>query len=754
MKKLFKKLALMVVALLTFSVGSNYTVKEVKAAENTVELTKFSATAADLDGVASYTTAQGGGTSAPVVNSNQIRLYQNSKGTGGGTLTVKVKEDYALREVVIGSSMKTSIAYTLDAGTTKSSTSSLSANGKYTASELDNSSITFYCMGKDKNSRLYVNYLSVTYESTSVDPMINLTADTKTIYIESWGGPNVANITYELLNTDETSVIWESSDENVATVKDGVVTAVSAGTTTITGTIKNTSVSSSIEISVMDFTSESSVNDYTKLNYSTVGNQIPNSVNSTTAGLFFVNENVNYQNNNFYIYSNKYLSPKTGVDANIYNLNKYSKSISQILIESTTSGLVVYESKDGQEYNEVAGISTKVYDNSTNIAVTLYSFSGNTNYMKIACPSSITSYINISNIWIEFVDRYTVTFDVNGGDSLEESSYNVRQGESVTVSTPNRNGYVFKGWKNGDTTLTSNSLVVNETATYVAQWQVDFSTVETKAQLDFSYSYSEELGESTIKAAYAGGQTANMTEGNQASIVGLDENLWEVVANKGSNNNMPGLNTSGDIRLYYGSEGSNSITFTYKGGSIYSINLEFTGSNYSNCKVLVNDLTVVAVDNEFEINSNSFTITNGNSENIQVRIKSINITCETIVTTYSSFGNVNLRYSATIPTDLFENVESFGFNIAVGTSDMDYPVAKTTVEGDNTSFALVLTDVKDYNSVITVTGYVVVDGERINLGSKTYSVLYMIKYYLEYSSSLNLSPTQVDVLKAFHDEIT
>ena len=36
MKKLFKKLALMVVALLTFSVGSNYTVKEVKAADKTI----------------------------------------------------------------------------------------------------------------------------------------------------------------------------------------------------------------------------------------------------------------------------------------------------------------------------------------------------------------------------------------------------------------------------------------------------------------------------------------------------------------------------------------------------------------------------------------------------------------------------------------------------------------------------------------------------------------------------------------------
>ena len=43
MKKLFKKFALAVVALLTFSVGSNYTVKEVKAAGTFTQATSLSA---------------------------------------------------------------------------------------------------------------------------------------------------------------------------------------------------------------------------------------------------------------------------------------------------------------------------------------------------------------------------------------------------------------------------------------------------------------------------------------------------------------------------------------------------------------------------------------------------------------------------------------------------------------------------------------------------------------------------------------
>lgn len=65
--------------------------------------------------------------------------------------------------------MQTSIAYTLESETEKSATENLAANGTYTVEDFDKevSSITFYCMGSDKNSRLYVNHLSVTYEPAS-----------------------------------------------------------------------------------------------------------------------------------------------------------------------------------------------------------------------------------------------------------------------------------------------------------------------------------------------------------------------------------------------------------------------------------------------------------------------------------------------------------------------------------------------------------------------------------------------------------
>ena len=131
----------------------------------TVSMSSFSATSGNVgeDSNVTYTTAKGDGTSNPLVSGNQIRLYQNSAGTGGGTITISAVEGYKIQSITIGSGMSTSIAYTIDASTTKSATSALASGGTYEVTEINASSITFYCMGTDKNTRLYVNYLSVTY---------------------------------------------------------------------------------------------------------------------------------------------------------------------------------------------------------------------------------------------------------------------------------------------------------------------------------------------------------------------------------------------------------------------------------------------------------------------------------------------------------------------------------------------------------------------------------------------------------------
>ena len=129
----------------------------------TVEMSSFSATSAAMDGVISYSTAKGGGTSNPAINGTVIRLYQNSAGTGGGTITISAKEGYKITSITIGSGMKTTVAYTADGGA-ESAKVDLAANGKTTAGDLSASSVTFTCYGTSSSTRLYVNYLSVTYE--------------------------------------------------------------------------------------------------------------------------------------------------------------------------------------------------------------------------------------------------------------------------------------------------------------------------------------------------------------------------------------------------------------------------------------------------------------------------------------------------------------------------------------------------------------------------------------------------------------
>lgn len=207
----------------------------VSYAQTTVEQSTFSATSADNingDKNVSYSTAKGGGTSAPALNNGVIRLYQNTAGTGGGTITITAASGYVLDKVTIGSSMKTSIAYTLNEATEKSTTESLAANGKYSVETESASSITFYCMGTDKNSRLYVNYLSVTYSSdsdTRNEPALSFPEASYTTFLGQ-------EFTEPTLTVPEGLTPTYSMSGSIGTIDEstGKLTITAAGTATIT----------------------------------------------------------------------------------------------------------------------------------------------------------------------------------------------------------------------------------------------------------------------------------------------------------------------------------------------------------------------------------------------------------------------------------------------------------------------------------------------------------------------------------------
>lgn len=144
----------------------------------TISVSSFSSINGNLDNakIVSYSAYKGGGTSAPAINSNAIRLYQNSSGSTGGYIVISVPDGYKITSATIGSSMATTTGYYINSKPDGTSTpakkdfvisnQSLSANSKYEVTGLNTQYITFACFGTSSSSRLYCNYLSVTYSSS------------------------------------------------------------------------------------------------------------------------------------------------------------------------------------------------------------------------------------------------------------------------------------------------------------------------------------------------------------------------------------------------------------------------------------------------------------------------------------------------------------------------------------------------------------------------------------------------------------
>lgn len=130
------------------------------ASSTTLSMTSFNAISGYVDGDTnvSYEAAQGTASTAPAVNSNQIRIYQN-----GGLLTITANNSKTITNITIGSAMATKVQVSIDNGS-YSGGNAITAGGTYSTGTISASTVTFKCTGTDKNSRLYLNSLSVTYE--------------------------------------------------------------------------------------------------------------------------------------------------------------------------------------------------------------------------------------------------------------------------------------------------------------------------------------------------------------------------------------------------------------------------------------------------------------------------------------------------------------------------------------------------------------------------------------------------------------
>lgn len=127
----------------------------------TVSMDSFSATSGYVNGDENvfYEASKGAAATAPAVNGEQIRIYQN-----GGLLTITANNGKTITNVTIGSAMATSVQVSIDGGSF-SSDNSITAGGTYSTGTISaSSSVVFKCTGTSKTARLYLNQLSVTYE--------------------------------------------------------------------------------------------------------------------------------------------------------------------------------------------------------------------------------------------------------------------------------------------------------------------------------------------------------------------------------------------------------------------------------------------------------------------------------------------------------------------------------------------------------------------------------------------------------------
>ena len=244
MKKLFKKLALAVVALLTFSVGSNYTVKEVKAADEIVATFEFgdNSTAEHVDGSdlgASKSYTSGTYTLAltsmskvygPAYDATGKSCIKLGTSSVIGQFTFTAPEDVTSVKFNVAMYKAKSTKITINGGTAQSITTS-SNDGSYTAVEVDTSStkdVTFATVSG--NCRCMIDSIVFISNGENVDtnePKLNLQAEANAQV------GTLCTLEFATENLSE-SVIWTSSDETVATVDNGVVTPLAMGDTTIT----------------------------------------------------------------------------------------------------------------------------------------------------------------------------------------------------------------------------------------------------------------------------------------------------------------------------------------------------------------------------------------------------------------------------------------------------------------------------------------------------------------------------------------
>lgn len=133
--------------------------------------------------------------------------------------------------------------------------------------------------------------------------------------------------------------------------------------------------------------------------------------------------------------------------------------------------LMMFEVTFTYEYTNKSQVKTEVVEYQENSLVTKYNYDikGYTYEVDFDYSEKITNdtVITITYTPIE----YTITFDVNGGRELEESSITVDFEGTAVLQTPIKDKHKFMGWKLSEIYFDEYKHEVDKNITLVAQWE-------------------------------------------------------------------------------------------------------------------------------------------------------------------------------------------------------------------------------------------------------------------------------------------
>lgn len=527
---------------------------------------------------------------------------------------------------------------------------------------------------------------------------------------------DVVTLEATLTNTSG-DVTWTSTNEDVATVSAGVVTAKTMGTTTITADVNGTSGSKDFKVYPKDgsLISIAEAIEVCKL-----------------AG----------QTNSPYSYSTtgEIIKIDTAYDSGYNNIS--------FTISDGTDSIKCFRVAGGSELT--VGAEVKVTGQLINYFGNTPEFAQGTTYEAIANGKLETPVVSFDE-----ENKQIKWTSVENADSYDLSILDEEENEVVNT-TVSATSYDVSEFANGSYSV---SVVAKGNASYEpseegyleftlalsASEQVEI--IETKTSFGFGYTETTVGEEQT--------ETFDFSSSAQRESLSAEEQVWNTdnvkLTHSKATSQTPIADYTAPIRFYksstitLSSENNISEIVVNCNTAAYATSLTTSVGAAASC-----DDKVVTIS---AINAESYTITLTDG---QVRVDSIDVTFGNATTSYT-FSDLRMRFAATISAEVYEslNITGAGFVVEVEgyskTMEFDCTGKFTTDENGDYYILASLWQIpeEEYDTVITATAFIEVDGTRYFATETSYSVNSIVDEYL--SGDYLDADTKV-LVQAFKDQ--